>query len=658
MSAPLVVASAVAILGVLWVPGLAMTYALQLRGIGAFAVAPALSCSLLGCSAAIAAYAGVRWSPWLLLLATLVGVLVARVVARVVTARLGAAPRPDRRRVRRAAVVGTLVGAAFLGFALWRAIGSWSAVPAQPDATYHLNSIRSMLVTGDLSSRDGGAFLYGRAHSFYPSTFQGVAATAGMVVHAQPVVLANLLAVLAPALVWTSGCVLLARQLFGPSRAALVLSGLATSSFTAMPFLIAGYGPLWPLLLGLSLLPGLLGPLLSLFGLAADDVLGRPRAAVVLVAAVAGLAFVHPDALASLVVLAYVIAVVVAVRALVRGRRSAGRSTVLAAIAVVAPPLLWVAVLQLPRARAMSRAYRVGPVVSHGRGVADALLNRPYHSSAALWVTSAVAVLGVVVCARRRRLRWVAVAYVALALVYVGVVAVQDRYTRALTVYWYNDPPRLAALVPVAAVPALTAGLLALSGHLQGLGPSRTWRGTRRGTRRRAGAGSALLVALVFVVATLGNNHGAQVSTLRPYYHPRDPGTALLTPQEAGALQVLARSIPVDAVVADNPWRGHALLYAFTSRRVVFFSEKAVTTPERAVVADALFLAASPLRPDVCPAVRAVGATYVITGGRNQLPNRGGRDQFLGVDLVPGRPGFTLVARSAPYALWRITACG
>jgi hypothetical protein len=422
-----------------------------------------------------------------------------------------------------------------------------------------------------------------------------------------------------------------------------------------MPFLIAGYGPLWPLLLGLSLLPGLLGTLLSLFGLAADDVLGRPRAAVVLVAAVAGLALVHPDALASLVVLAYVLAVVVAVRVVVRGPRTFGRSAV-AVLAVVGPPLLWAAVLQLPRARAMSRAYRVGPVVSHGRGLVDALLNRPYHSSAALWVTSAVAVLGAVVCARRRRLRWVAAAYVALAAVSFGVVAVQDRYTQALTVYWYNDPPRLAALVPLAAVPALTAGLLALSGHLQG--PSRTWRGPRRGPRRRAGARSALLVALVFVIATLGNNHGAQVSTLRPYYHPRDPGTALLTPQEAGALQVLARSIPVDAVVADNPWRGHALLYAFTSRRVVFFSEKAVTTPQRAVVADALFLAGSPLRPDVCPAVRAVGATYVITGGRNQLPNRGGRDQFLGVDLVPGRPGFTLVARSAPYALWRITACG
>lgn len=644
MSAPEVVASAVVILGVLWLPGLAMTYALQLRGIGAVAVAPALSCSLLGCGAVLAAYAGVRWSVGLLLLATLVAVVVARVVRR----WLGPAPRRDRWRVRRAAVLGTLVGAAFLAFAMSRAIGSASAVPAQPDATYHLNSIRSMLAGGDFSSLDGGAFLYGRPHSFYPSTFQGVAATAGLVVHAQPIVLANVLALLAPAVVWTGGCVFLGRQLFGPSRAALVFSGLAASSFTAMPFLVAGYGPLWPLLLGLSLLPSLLGLLLPLFGLAAADVVGRPRAAVLLAAAVAGLAFVHPDALASLVVLTYVVAVVSALTALVRGPRTPGRATA-AVLALALPPLLWVAVLQLPRARAMSRAYRVGPVVSHGRGLADALLNRPYHAHTALWVTSAVALLGVLACLWRRRLRWLGAAYVVLALVSVGVAAVQDGYTRALTVYWYNDPPRLAALVPLAGAPALAAGLLALSGHLRG----------RPGVGvRRPGALSALAVAVLYVVATLGNNHGAQVSTLRPYYHPRNPSAALLTPQEADALQVLARSIPRDAVVADNPWRGHALLYAFTARRVVFYSEKAVTTPDRQVVADALFLAASPQHPEVCPAVRALGATYVITGGRNELPNRNGRDQFLGVDLVPGRPGFALVARSAPYALWRITACG
>jgi hypothetical protein len=250
----------------------------------------------------------------------------------------------------------------------------------------------------------------------------------------------------------------------------------------------------------------------------------------------------------------------------------------------------------------------------------------------------------------------VSAAYVVTALVYVGVVAVQSSATQALTVFWYNDPPRLAALVPVAGVPAVTAGLLALSGRFGRFG--RFGRSGADGSRpRRRGVTRPLAVAVVFLLATFGDNIGAHVHTLRPYYSPKDPATALLTPQEGRALERLAPSIPRDAIVANNPWRGHALLYAFTARRVVFFSEKAVTTPQRAKVADALFLAGSPLHPDVCPAVKAVGATYVITGGRNELPNLNGRDAFLGIDLVPGRPGFERVATAPPYTLWRITAC-
>jgi hypothetical protein len=641
MSAPEVVAGAVAIWVVLFAPGVAVGYALGLRGLAAWAVGPALTCSLVGLGGAAAAEVGIHWSLALFVVLAAVLVVVAAAVSRLLPQRVTADGAP----ARAGALVGVLLGATFIGVAMLRSVGSLLAVPAQPDATYHLNSIRNMLLTHNISSRDGGAFLYDRAHSFYPSTFQGIAATAGLAVHsAQPVALANLLALAASATVWTGGCVLLARQTFGPRRAALVLSGLASASFTAMPFFIAGYGPLWPLLLGIALLPGLLAAVLSVAGLAQGDAIGRPRALVVLVVAVAGLALVHPDALAGLALFGYVVLAVVVISALAQ-RRGSLRRTALLVGALVGPPLAWIAVLQLPRSRAMTRAYAVGPVESHSRGLTEALLNNPRFGTP-LWATSAVALLGVVVCARQVRTRWVSAAYVVAALVFFGVVAVQSSATQALTVFWYNDPPRLAALVPVVGVPAVTAGLLAVVGRL------------RPSSAGRRGAGAALVVGVLFLVGTLGNNHAAQVDRLRPYYAPKDAGVALLTRPEARALQRLARSLPVDAVVADNPWRGQALLYAFTARRVVFYSEKAVTTPDRATVADALFLAASPLHPEVCPAVRAVGATYVITGGSNELPNLNGRDAFLGIDLVPGRPGFQRVATVAPYTLWRITACG
>ena len=167
-----------------------------------------------------------------------------------------------------------------------------------------------------------------------------------------------------------------------------------------MPFFVAGYGPLWPLLLGIALLPGLLAAVLSVAGLARRDAIGRPRAFVVLVVAVAGLALVHPDALAGFALFGYVVLAVVVLSALARRRGSVRRTAVLVG-ALLGLPVAWAAALQLPRARAMTRAYAVGPVESHARGLSEALLNNP-RFAAPLWVTSAVALLGVVVCARRR----------------------------------------------------------------------------------------------------------------------------------------------------------------------------------------------------------------------------------------------------------------
>ena len=184
MSAPEVVAGAVAIWVVLFAPGVAVGYALGLRGLPAWALGPALTCSLVGLGGAAAAVAGIRWSLVLFVVLAVILVAAAGAVSRLLPQRVTADAAP----ARSGAVVGVLLGAAFVGVAMLRSMGSLLAVPAQPDATYHLNSIRSILLTHNISSRDGGVFLYDRAHSFYPSTFHGVAATAGLAVHsAQPV---------------------------------------------------------------------------------------------------------------------------------------------------------------------------------------------------------------------------------------------------------------------------------------------------------------------------------------------------------------------------------------------------------------------------------------------------------------------------------------
>jgi hypothetical protein len=630
MSVLQVAATTAVLLLLVFGPGLVLTRLLGLRGLAGVALAPALSCALVGLGGVAAPVAEVSWSVWVLLALTVVAGLAAYGAGRLLPAS-----RRESDRTTRSAVQGWFLGAAVVVAGFAASLGSPWAVAAQPDATYHLNSIRSMVQTGDISSRDGGAFLYGRVHSFYPSTFHGIAATAVQLTHQQPVLVANLLAIVAAAAVWVAGCLLLCRQVHGAHGRVLVLGGLAAAAFTAMPYWMAGYGPLWPYLLGLALVPGLLGCLLSLLGLARDDAVGRARAAVVLVVGAAGLGLVHPHAVSALALVSYLALVVAAVQRVVGGRRSdrpAAGDVLLALAAVAGPLLLWWGASRTATIRGMRRTYARGPEESLGRAVGEALLNDPRYA-APLWVTSALVLLGLVVCARQRSTRWLPVAYAGLALVLVAVEAVQSPFTRSLTVFWYNDPPRLGAVLPLVGVPALAAGLDVL------------W-------RRRTIA----LVVVVYLVATLGDNQAAHVARLKPFYRPVVADRALLTGPEASALERLAGSVPAGAIVAGNPWRGHALLYAFTGRKVLFYSEKAVTTPDRELLADSLSLAAS--RPDVCVAVRRTGVGYVVTGGANQLPNLASRNAFTGIDQVPGRPGFQQVATAAPYTLWRITACG
>jgi hypothetical protein len=650
-------AEALCLAAVLVLPGLACTLLVGLRGIAAWGLGPPVSVTLVAVAGIVAPGVGLGWSVGVLLAGTVVAGALAAVVGRVLDSHLDrprARSRPGRdpRNVTLGAVLGAGAGGVSLAIAMAASMGSLRGVPAQPDTSYHLNQVRHMLLTGDISSLHAGGFLSNRPTGFYPAAFHGVATTGAQLVDVQPVVAANLTALLAAALVWVGGCVLLARQAFGAHGSALVAAGLASASFTAMPFLIAGYGVLWPNLLGMAMVPALLGCVLSVAGVAEPDAVGRPRALLLLVVTAPGLFFAHPNSLATLGLLGYLVVVTVTFGWVARRRRARPRAAGLAVAALAAPPVLWVAAQSIHRVALVAQVHTDSPPdESLGRALSEALLNNP-RLGAPLWVTSALVLVGVVAALRRPRRPWLVVTWLVTWLVFVGVAAVQDNLTQLVTGFWYNTPPRLAAITVVPGFLLVTLGLVEVSRFLHHLVSARRPAAYRR-------IGPVLLTAgllAAYVVATVGDNLPQQRDRLRAYYAPKDPADALLTPGQQSALTRLATRIPADAVVADNPWRGTSLLYAFTGRRVLYPTPtSAGLSPAKALVAEQLDAIAT--RPDVCAAVREVQVGYVVTGGANFMPNRAGLSNYPGVDRVPGEPGFSPVAQSGPYTLWQITGC-
>jgi hypothetical protein len=639
------------------VPGALVGIALRLRPLAVVALAPVFTVTTITVGGILAAEAGIDWDPPVFAACTALAVGVAFVVGRTVNRRSRPRRRPWTRNQSVGALAGGLVGAATVAVSFRLAFGSPRSVPAQPDAAYHLNQIRHMLQTHDISSLTASGLLYDHAAGFYPAGWHGLAVTALQLVPIELPIASNTLALVTGAIIWTSGCILLARQAFGAHGAALGFAGVLSASFTAMPYLLSGYGVLWPNLLGMALVPSVLACLLSIAGLARDDLLGRPVAVVATIFALPGLFFAHPNGVAALVLLGFAILLLEGPRWAVEHRRRRPILAVTIVVALASTPLLWWATLQIPRVHNLRRFYDHPPDESVARAVSETVLGNPRYG-APLWIAGALVLIGLVRALLRRRDQWQVAVWLAAALVFVGVAGFQNGLSRAVTGVWYNNSPRLAAILPVGTVILATSGLLVVThwAHLLVLRFADRWRPALAVAPALAVVVSAALVA-AYVVGTGGNYVREHRDRLGPYIHPYRAHNLLLTSRGYAALLALRRSIPPDALVADNPWRGTSLLYALTGRRVLYNSEKAVNTADRYRIATALYLAGLPAFPDICAAVRRAGVTYVITGGTNFLPDRQSITRFPGIDQVPGEPGFELVRTVEPYALWKITAC-
>jgi hypothetical protein len=563
-------------------------------------------------------------------------------------------PRRDGRWPTVGAGIAVLSGAVFVALSMWLSMSSSLLnIPQQPDANYHLNQIKHMLVTGDISSLHAGGLLIRADSGFYPAAFHGLAVTSAQIVTEQPVVTANLLAIVAAAGIWICGCVLLARQTFGAHGASLVASGVAAASFSAMPFLIAGYGVLWPNLLGLCLVPGLLACLLPLVGLARHDMIGRPRAFAILIVSAPGLFFAHPNAVATFGLLGFVIVLTAALTwvALHLRRRPVVSLGVLAGVALL--PLVWWLVLHVPRVAAVAHQNLGAPDETVGRAVTESVLNSE-RSGAPLWAASALILIGIVVSLTRLRDLWQVTSYVAACAVFVGVAAVQNEFTSSISGIWYNNAPRLAAIPPIIGFLLLARGLLTVS-------RGAAWLARKIGFHAFYGLSRTLtplaltgVLLLVYAAATRAVYLPEHVDRLGVYYTPNEPNHTLLSRSEADDLIALSHSIPRHAVVVNDPWHGTSLLYAYTGRMPYFYNEKALATLDQVLIAE--FVDRVAKDPSICPALERAGADYVITGGEDFWEYRHG-GEFNGVERVPDADGFAQVAQAGAYTLWRITAC-
>ena len=635
-------------------------------------MAPAISIAIIAGTGVVAPVVGLAWGPVPIAAVTALTALVL-LAARLWIARR----RPGRRAVgarRRSEPVTAAawcvawpLSAAVTGYTVGRILNTPDAISQTYDAVFHLNAVEWILKTGNASSLR--LFLEAPQGSVYPLGWHTVIAAAMRLCGATDIPLATNAMVLAVSgLVWTSGCLALTHVLFRGRPLALLVAAVMAGSFAAFPHVLLTWGVLYPNFLSVALLPALLAAARELVPTAGAHAGSGPTGLVLPAGAlgVGGLGLTQPNTAATLLLALVILAVARAVTTVRTppAERPAGalrRQALVSGGLTAALVLTWI-LMRPPR----SAGELWGANYAASSSIGEAITSMPAPLWM-IWVPAVLAFIGFVAALRTDGYRWLAALHATTGALYVVARSTQDADLRFFLVgIWYNDSNRLAALLPVTAVPLAALGMLVVTQWTRALSAQLAAAQWARGARERlAAAGERVRIlswwrwvaypAVVTALVLTGPLSTAMSNTvwLLEQTYLFSPGSPSITPDERALIDELPDLIDKDAVVAVDPRSGAALAYALAGVDTTLKHLLHRHDPEVYVIQDKLNKAATD--PTVCPAIRKLGATYALYFPGKTISNQ---KPFPGFTHLDTAPGFELVAKQGDAALYRITACG
>lgn len=647
------------LVGVLLVltPGIPVALALGARGITFLAVSIGASVSAIALSSIVASLLGLGWQPLVPFLVSLPIAVLGWVLRRLWRRRW---PLPAEHRAWgwpfAVALAAIGIAAVLIALPLKAGIGmpDW---PSQTyDASFHLNAVQQVLQTADASPFRMTVSTPDRSSGFYPTAWHALAALVVQVSHVSIPVAANALSFVISCLVWPVACVFLARQVFGQRPLALALAGILSAGFASFPLLLVEFGVLYPNLLAVALLPIALGLLAAAVGQARGAGLQPGGRWLIVLWVVVGMGLAHPSAVFAIMLLGLPLAAQGVIGYLRRSRahtrdRVAGLWGAAALLAAtVLGTVLW---LSNGTGDNAWQPYQTG-----AQAVGEALLNAPLLTSSAL-VVSALGLVGIVASLRQPRFLWLTVSYALSILLFVVASSWPDGVLRtSITGLWYNDWARLAAMLPLLAIPLATLGALVLvralhrvAAALQRGSLTPTAR-TRPVRRRIRGAVSVLaLVALIPLTQDVSISDAEQRMSGK---YELSGASALLSPDEIAIFDVVRTEVPADAVLGGNPWNGSALVYAYTGRKALFPHVGGAYDAERMSIGAGFSQSAATL----CDAIRDKNMTHVLDFGPTYIFGDDPRSRaYPGFDNLEQSSAVALVAERGTARLYEVTVC-
>lgn len=655
----------IAALLILGVPGAAVLAVLRLRGLAALCLAPAVSVSVVSVSAVVAPAIHLPWGWPVLLLGTAIAAVAAFLARRLIPAlRTAVQDAPHGRGTLPgsvsargtvvAAAVGVLVALAITTVFLTVSAANPEQFTQGYDSVFHLNATEYAVQTKDASSFAISGFILPPGKSaFYPAAWHGLASLLVLLTGISIPAATNIMWLAVSGVVWPLACVFLTLILVGEKRTVLLGAGALAAAFPAFPYLLLQYGSAYPNLLSNALVPVGVGLVLLIIRPPAHAPLAPAMALTLVVLFLPGAAMAQPNGVFSiLLVLTPLLAYLLFAWLRTGYKHSRRRGWVRTALLVLAAAAVAGVLFALPQFRSLfnytSPAFMAFPL---------ALLRNFTHAPDPIWFPAValalLVLLGVWTAARAHRMRWLLVSLVLITFTYALAAGTNLPLANVVMAPWWDNPERIAALMPLVAVPLAAVGLGRCLDWLPARYPRVRLVSTRPG---RTTAAAALAVVLAFSNPGFWQMAGA---VGQMYNVPAEPdGLAQVDAQELALIHRLDQFTTPRDVIANNPYNGSALAMALAGRHMLFpYSSQGDLTPDMYTLRFWLNRVGSDQA--VCAAAKRLGVTYLLDFGTDYIPAFDNpKSLYSGVTLAAGTEGFTLVAKEGHAALYKLTLCG
>lgn len=684
------------------VPGLLVNLGLGARGFDALGLAPLSSLGVLAVATRMVPVVVGRWS--LAAVSVSLAVLTSiAVLGRIVIARRAgdtAFRRPEvsahwwvprQRTIWWLAAVGLAAGLVAANFVL--GVGDPGRPSQTIDAGFHYNAVLSVIASGFPDGGHVGAASGAAATGWYPPLWHDVTALASSLTGVNVAIGANAVGWAIGGLVWPLSMVWLCSRVLPHARLLTTLAlGLCCGVITLFPYIMLSFGVLWPNVLSLAAMPAAIALMFMVLRLmprspnAQDDINSSGAAAdgatldeIEATAVQRGLAvgpglswwtvlsvgflgcvgmfFAHPGALFALGIWALIGAVMLSARLVVssrlRGPRQLRRSLLWLFLGWLVALGLWAAMSLVPSLNAV-RDFNWPELMTMNQAMGQALTLSTLITKAQ-WVLGAATLWGFYRLLSVPRLRWLLVSHSFLILLYMLAAGSPTWVARELTGFWFNDAQRVAAMIPMTAVPLAALGITSGADVLARFVARVSSDVFDRTLSSRRALGIAV-VGVLMVAGALSPSHiGQGAAVLHDRYRNQNFSHRMVTADEQVLYKKLSTEVPAGKTVLGSPFTGAQFSAIWSGHAVVIPHTSSNPTPDVRLIS--LRFKAFTTDPAVCAALKRLNVGAIVDDSDRFQAKDERQASYSGLVNLAKTPGLTRIGRGVTAATYRVGDC-